>query len=154
MLYPRRTPKPSRPKAAPVPPALAILIQDGQHELPRGGFVGEFAPIVEPVVAQPAQPFTIEPWPEEERRAAIEGAAPEQELSATVSVIPAAELPGVGPPVQYEPVRRPEFPAPDWELEEQERRSREAAELALKLEAPEPPERPTYPALALRRWRR
>jgi hypothetical protein len=145
-----RRPAPRRPPDTPTrcPPGAALLIAAGEHEK-APNVVGQFLNAHAPTPVPPPPRFTIEPWPEEERRQAMDDAAPEAE-PVTAMIFDVAEVPGLGAPLTYPPLERPRFDPPDWRREEAERARRqvaeEAAEDAARLEAPEPPGQPTYPA--------
>jgi hypothetical protein len=126
-VYGRRAPKPKRRDTDHVPAALAMMARE-REDLPFG-VVGEFS-VAQPSAPPPRapEPFVIPPWPEEERREAMqrEPEPPPKPLNGAL-----AELKGnvgeeppplrLDPPETGAPLTRPTPLPPDWRAEERER---------------------------------
>jgi hypothetical protein len=119
-LAPRHEP------SAPRPPAPVALLAT-EFRSRAFGSSGErimAARGEDPPPPPPQQPFVIEPWPEYERREAIQNAPESEPAAPTILEVMAAdspESPFPGPPQKLEPLLPPAVPPADWRLEEEER---------------------------------
>src|SRR5262245_30723368 len=131
-----------KPKPTPVTPAVALLIDAGEHERPHGSYAETFAPTA-PQQTTVSSPITIPPppWAGQVGPAPLASGEPEGTLGerALANVLPYSPAPYAPPDRSFVPLQRPTFDPPDWRAEERLRWERDH---------PEPPteEKPTvYP---------
>jgi hypothetical protein len=142
---PRKQPRKRRDNdSGHIPAAIAMLAKE-REDLPFG-VVGEFS-VAQPSAPPPRapEPFVIPPWPEEERREAMqrEPEPPPKPLNGPLADVKARhgeDFPELrlDPPETVAPLTRPTPPPPDWRAEERERARK--------------PRRNDEPTKSLQRW--